>query len=166
MPTIISAAPEPIDPPLPIVVRQHVMTTRARWYLWIASARHLLTGGFALFAAHTFKSTSFLPIIEAAPLWVWAFIFIGAGLACFVAATWQHEGLARLGMTWSATSTLLVGVGLLIAVFTGQLSSPTGPIIWLAVALKDFVVCAQPIRSPFEGLTEHLARKSHAATTD
>jgi len=62
-------------------------------------------------------------------------------------------------MAWSAVLTLLIGMGLMIAVFTGQSSSPTGPIIWLAVALKDFVVCAQPIRSPFEGLTERLARK-------
>jgi hypothetical protein len=136
------------------------MTARARGYLWVATARHLLTGGFALAMPNTFKSTSFLPILEVAPLWFWAAIFIGAGIACGVAAAFRHEAFARLGMGWSATSTLIVGIGLLIAVFTGQLSSPTGPIIWLAVALKDFVVCAQPIRSPFEGLAEQLARRT------
>jgi len=46
-----------------------------------------------------------------------------------------------------------------MSVFSGQLASPTGPILWLAVAFKDFVVCAQPIRSPFEGLAQRLAEK-------
>ncbi|HEY1175747.1 MAG TPA: hypothetical protein VGF17_06290 [Phytomonospora sp.] len=117
-------------------------------------------GGFALGAPESFRSTSFVPIIAAAPLWFWALFSLGAGTACMVAGISRSEPLARLGMAWSAVLTLLIGMGLLMAVFTQQLTSPTGPIIWLAVAFKDFVVCAQPIRSPFEGLTEQLARKN------
>lgn len=141
------------------LMRANDMTARARWYLAIAAVRHMLVGGFALLLPASFKSTSFIPILEAAPLWFWAVFSIGAGLACGTAAATKSEPLARLGMAWSAVLTLLIGVGLLMSVFTGQSSSPTGPIIWLAVALKDFVVCAQPIRSPFEGLTEQLARR-------
>ena len=111
-----------------------------------------------------FTSTSFIPIIVAAPLWFWGLFSLGAGVACFGAGVTRSEPLARLGMAWSAVFTLIIGVGLLLAVFEGQSSSPTGPIIWLAVALKDFVVCAQPIRSPFEGLTERLARKNTTTT--
>jgi len=144
---------------LPILQPANDMTARARWYLGIAGVRHLLVGAFALLMPEAFKSTSFIPIIEAAPLWFWAVFSIGAGIACLGASLTKSEPLARLGMAWSAVVTLLIGVGLLLSVFTGQSSSPTGPIIWLAVALKDFVVCAQPIRSPFEGLTERLARK-------
>lgn len=135
------------------------MTHRARWYLTIASARHLLVGTFALLAAESFKSSSFIPILRTAPLWAWAVAFLITGAVCGVAAATGSEWLARLGMAWSATSTLLVGVGMLLAVFTGQLSSPTGPILWLAVALKDFVVCAQPMLSPFEGLADQIVRK-------
>ena len=149
---------------LPLLQPANDMTTRARWYLGIAGVRHLLVGGFAVFMASSFKSTSFIPILQAAPLWFWALFSLGAGIACMGAALTKSEPLARLGMAWSAVLTLLVGVGLLMSVFTGQSSSPTGPIIWLAVALKDFVVCAQPIRSPFEGLTEQLARKKQQAT--
>jgi hypothetical protein len=145
-----------------ILLRANDMTTRARWYLAIAGIRHILVGAFALTMASSFKSTSFIPIIEAAPLWFWAAFSLGAGIACAGAAATKSEPLARLGMAWSAVLTLLIGTGLLISVFTGQSSSPTGPIIWLAVALKDFVVCAQPIRSPFEGLTERLAQKQTA----
>jgi len=147
-----------------LAARVNDMTARARAYLAIAATRHILVGGFALFAPESFRSTSFLPILQTAPLWMWALFFLGAGLACAGSSVFKSEPLARLGMAWSATSTLLVGVGLLLAVFTGQLSSPTGPIIWLAVAFKDFVVCAQPIRSPFEGLTERLARKNQIAS--
>ena len=136
------------------------MTNRARAYLAIAGTRHLLVGGFALIVPGWFKSTAFLPIIEAAPLWFWGLFSIGAAVACLGSAATKSEPLARLGMAWSAVLTLIIGVGLLLSVFTGQSTSPTGPIIWLSVALKDFVVCAQPIRSPFEGLTERLAAKN------
>ena len=152
------------SPPLPenILQRANDMTPRARWYLAIAGVRHLLVGSFALVMPGSFKSTSFVPIIEAAPLWFWALFSLATGIACLTAGLSKSEPLARLGMAWSAVLTLLIGAGLLMAVFTNQLSSPTGPIIWLAVAFKDFVVCAQPIRSPFEGLTERLATKRTA----
>lgn len=136
------------------------MTARARAYLAIAGSRHLLVGSFALLAPEWFRSTSFVPIVAAAPLWFWGLFSIGAAIACIGAAASRSEPLARIGMAWSAVLTLLIGVGLLLSVFTGNSTSPTGPIIWLAVALKDFVVCAQPIRSPFEGLTERLANRS------
>ena len=148
--------------PNTILQRANDMTPRARWYLGIAGTRHLLVGTFALLMPSSFKSTSFIPIIAAAPLSWWAVASLACAVACLGAALTTSEPLARLGMAWSAVLTMLIGTGLLLAVFTGQSSSPTGPIIWLAVALKDFVVCAQPIRSPFEGLTERLARK-HAS---
>ena len=52
------------------------MTRRARWYLAIASARHLLTALFAFLAASSFKSPSFGPLLSAAPLRFWACVFL------------------------------------------------------------------------------------------
>jgi hypothetical protein len=130
------------------------MTPRARWYLTIGCVRHLLTAGFAILAPLSFKSPSFGPIIDAAPLWVWGIIFLGAGIALGSGAYLKSARIARLGLMWSATSTLMVGVGILAAVLSHDLSSPTGPIIWLAVAFKDFTVCADPLRSPFEDWVE------------
>lgn len=132
------------------------MTPRARWYLTIAATRHLLVAAFAILAAGSFQSPSFGPIIAAAPLWMWGIVFAGAGLACGVGAYMRSARIARLGLMWSASSTLMVGVGILLAWFTGDLSSPTGPIIWLAVAFKDFTVCADPLRSPFEDWVEEM----------
>jgi hypothetical protein len=142
------------------VERRHggrTMTARARWYLTIASIRHGLTATFAIGVPASFASTSFYPIISAAPLWAWGGIFAGAALACGTGAVARSARVARLGLMWSATSTLMVGVGLLVSYFTGDLSSPTGPIIWLAVAGKDFTVCADPLRSPFEDWAAELA---------
>lgn len=142
------------------LIHQHVnMTARARVYLAIASLRHLLVAIFAIFFAGSFRSPSFYPIISAAPLWMWGLIFLGAGLACGYGAATRNPWLARLGLMWSATSTLMVAVGLLLAWSSGHLTSPTGPIIWGAVALKDFTVCADPLRSPFEDLVEKLTHE-------
>lgn len=140
------------------------MTARARWYLAIAATRHILVGAFAIFAAQTFESPSFYPIIEAAPLWVWGLIFIGAGISCALGALRKSAKIARLGLMWSAASTLMVAVGLLLAYFTGDLSSPTGPIVWLAMACKDFTVCADPLRSPFEDWVDAIAEDDAQGT--
>lgn len=134
------------------------MTPRARGYLAIASLRHLLTAGFALSVPGAFKSTSFIPIVEVAPLWVWGLIFFAAGSLCAHGALFRKAHIARIGLMWSATSTAVVAAGLLLAWVTGDLASPTGPIIWAAVAAKDFTVCADPLRSPFEEWAHELVR--------
>ena len=138
------------------------MTTRARWYLTIASVRHGLTGLFAVTLPATFSSTSFDPMIAAAPLWLWGGIFIGACLTCGAGAYCRSAKTARLGLMWSATSTAMVAVGLFISWFTGDLSSPTGPIVWAAVAAKDFTVGADPLRSPSEEWAQELAEHDQA----
>lgn len=142
------------------------MTARARWYLAIAATRHLLVGAFCLLAPQTFTSTSFYPIISAAPLWGWGLIFLGASAACGIGAHRRSARVARLGLMWSATSTMMVAVGLLLAWFTGDLTSPTGPIVWAAVAAKDFTVCADPLRSPFEEWAEQIAARDSRSDGD
>lgn len=139
------------------------MTPRARWYLAICATRHTLVALFAILAADSFQSPSFGPIISAAPLWAWGIIFLGAGVMCGYGAWKRSARIARLGLMWSATSTFMVGVGILLAWLTGDLSSPTGPIIWLAVAFKDFTVCADPLRSPFEDWVEEIVDGANGA---
>jgi hypothetical protein len=142
-----------------ILHRVNDMTARARVYLAIAAARHLLIGSVAIAMPGSFSSAAFLPILRTAPLWMWAALMIGAGSACLVASVAKSEPMARLGMAWSATITVIIGVSLVMAALN-RTATPVGPILWLAIALKDFVVCAQPIRSPFEGLTDRMARKA------
>lgn len=132
------------------------MTPRARGYLAIASGRHLIVGGFAVLAADSFQSPSFYPIISAAPLPLWGCMFLIVAVACGAGAWRKSARISRFGLMGSAATTLMVGVGLLMAWFTGDLTSPTGPVIWLAVAFKDFTVCADPLRSPFEDWVDEI----------
>lgn len=132
------------------------MTPRARWYLIIAATRHFLVGLFAIFAAQSFQSPSFIPIISAAPLPAWGLMFWFVAAGCGIGAWKKSARIARFGLMGSAATTFMVGVGIMLAYFTGDLSSPTGPIIWLAVAGKDFTVCADPLRSPFEDWVEEI----------
>ena len=131
------------------------MTPRARVYLTIAAGRHLLTGGFILTAPDLFVTAAFIPIIKAAPLWAWGLMFLGSGLVCATAGLRKSEGAARLGLVLSATSTGMVGVGLLLAAISQQ-ASPLGSIVFLAVAAKDLTVCTDPLRSPFEALAQRI----------
>lgn len=133
------------------------MTPRARWYLIIAATRHAIVGGFAVLAADTFQSPSFYPIISAAPLYLWGSMFLLVGATCAVGAARKSARISRYGLMGSAATTLMVGVGLFMAWFSGDLTSPTGPVIWLAVAFKDFTVCADPLRSPFEDWVEQIS---------
>ena len=133
------------------------MTPRARWYLLIAAMRHTLIGVFAVLAADSFRSPSFGPIISAAPLPLWGSMFLVVAIGLGVGAWKKSARIARFGLMGSAATTFMVGIGLLLAYFTGDLTSPTGPIIWLAVAGKDFTVCADPLRSPFEDWVEEIA---------
>jgi hypothetical protein len=134
------------------------MTTRARWYLAIAASRHLLVAAFCLAAPQTFASTSFYPLIAVAPLWAWGLIFFVAGSLCAHGAIFRAPHVARVGLMWSASATAVIAAGLLLAWFTGDLSSPTGPIVWTALAAKDFTVCADPLRSPFEEWAQEITK--------
>lgn len=129
-----------------------VMTGRARVYLVIAALRHMLIGLCCVLVPETFQSSSFDPLRAILPLRVWGFAFLAAAFVCTVAAIRRSEHLARLGLIMSGTTSAVWATGFLLAWVSGDLSSPTGPIIWWAVTLKDFVVCSQPMRSPFEPL--------------
>lgn len=133
-----------------------MMTARARAYLTVAAVRHALIGVFALLMPLSFQSSSFLPLLDVAPLWVWGVLSVATGALSAAAAVQGGLNIARAALMLSATLTAVVAASLLIAVFTGQLSSPTGPIIWVAVALKDFIQCGDPLRSPFEVLESRM----------
>lgn len=134
------------------------MTGRARLYLLIACIRHVLVAVATWVMAGQFTSPAFDQIKAILPLPVWGILFAVAGLACGFAALFGHETLARVGLILSSTSSALWAGGFLAAALSGQTTSPTGVIIWWAVALKDLVMCGQPLRSPFEPLMRMFAR--------
>lgn len=135
------------------------MTTRARWYLTIAAIRHLLIAGLAIVVPWSFNSPNYDAIKDTAQgqLWLWGVIFAGAGLACWAGAATRRPRVARLGLMWSATSTLMAAVGFILAMLQMDgFIAPVGAIMFTAVAAKDFTVCADPLRSPFEEYVEDV----------
>ena len=89
------------------------------------------------------------------------------GILCGLAALLRNGDLARVAMVISATITFVlaagvtIGIGLIwVAYWQGErdvAASPLMPILLAALAAKDFIVCAQPVRSPFEAvIRQHM----------
>lgn len=137
---------------LPLRPQPEQMTGRAQRYLLIVCIRHAIIGSFCVLAPQTYKSSSFVPLREVLPLQIWGVVFLIASVVSGVAAFRRNRAWARLGLMMSATSTLVWAAGISMAWATGDLSAPSGPVVWWALAWKDFTVCEQPMRSPFETL--------------
>jgi hypothetical protein len=138
------------------------MTRRARWYLGIATFRHGSLGLFCLIMPWLFGNAAFIPILDFLPIWGWGAAMAGCAVICGLAAVLRSGDWARWAMVISATITTVLAAGVLIGIsivwwqwITGLREvpvSPVLPIILGSLAAKDFVVCAQPIRSPFESV--------------
>ena len=139
-------------------VPEEQMTWRARAYLGVGSLRHLLIGSAIMAAEDQFDSDSFSVIISILPLYAWGVVFLIGGLHLAWAALRASEGHARTALVISAGMTAAWGVGFLLAFVQGGVVSPVGAILFSALAAKDLVVCAQPLRSPFEPIVRKYTR--------
>lgn len=139
------------------------MTRRARAYLSIGGVRHLLIGGFTLAVPQNFASTIYIPIISYMPLAVWGVVFVVTGAICIASCLTGSGFWARLGLVLSATSTLACGVGITIGCIEAWLAhqrlTPITAILLVSLAAKDYAVCTQPLRSPFEALLQRVVPK-------
>lgn len=141
------------------------MTARARVYLTIAATRNIAIAALCIaFPQALHRSGSVYPLIAAMPLWTWGALFAGAGLACSYGAILRTPWVARTGLMFSASSAAMVAVALAYALAVtlqhARQDVPTGlfvwAVVWAALACKDFTVCADPLRSPFEEWAEEL----------
>lgn len=139
------------------------MTPRARAYMAICSVRHLLLGIALVAAPQAFKSQTYdgikdlLPLPSDVALAGWGGIFIATGILAGVAALIGREGEARWALLASVLTTALWAGGFTVYVTAhwiqmGELVNPSGPLIWLAVALKDITMLRNPLVNPFEQL--------------
>jgi hypothetical protein len=132
------------------------MTPRARAYLIIAGLRHVGIGVCAVAVASSFSSSSLRPLLEVMNLPTWGFFLIIVGLSCLSAALMESEPIARAALVLSAAASATWTAGFLSAALNHELPNPALPIVFAALAAKDLVVCAQPLRSPFERLAQSL----------
>lgn len=134
------------------------MTWRARAYMMIMALRHLGVGGFCLLGPDQFTSDAYHVIRQLLPLQAWGVLLLAIGVNALLSIIYENEWWARLTLTASVTATVAWGAAFLAAGVQGRLGSPIGPIIWLVLALKDLVVAAMPLRSPFEDLVSERHR--------
>lgn len=142
------------------------MSARARAYLAIAGLRHLLVGMICVLIPGDFYSVSYqqlekvlAPAPFAGGIQAWGGLFIVAALILFAATLTQKESHARFALILSVVLTMMWAGGFVAALVHGQLQGPLGPIPWFALAAKDLVVCAQPLRAPFEPLVQRFLKE-------
>lgn len=130
------------------------MTNRARGYLTVAGLRHLGIGGACVLVPQNFTAPSFEVMRGVLPIPVWGVVFLIGALVCIGAALLRSEPLARMGLIGSSVTSAVWAGGFAVALFEGVATAPTTVVVWAAIAAKDVIVCRQPLRSPFEQLTQ------------
>lgn len=144
-------------PHLPHVPEEQ-MTWRARTYLAIGGTRHLCTGTIAFVAARYYDDSPWAVLISVLSLKVWALAFIVGGLHFFYSAIMGEEWQARVALVVSAALTASWSAGFLLSAIEGSITALLIGVLLAALAGKDLVVCAQPLRSPFEPILRRIAR--------
>ncbi len=138
------------------------MTLRARAYLAICAARHLLLGVLCLgrpadFTSPSFEGTRsllwFLPIGDDHMLMLWGATFIAAGLTAAAVALAGDHAAARRALTGSVIVTALWIGGLAWPVLAWHATGWPWVIVWVSLAAKDVTVLCDPLRDP---VGEHL----------
>ncbi|EYR64682.1 hypothetical protein N866_07220 [Actinotalea ferrariae CF5-4] len=120
------------------------MSHRARAYMAIVAARHLLTGIFYLWvwgatddAVHT----------------IWGAMFLVVGLIAALPFRTGRDGQARLGLLLSiAATSVWFGSFLVAAATTDGYWSALAAIALGTFVAKDLTMVADPLRNPFEAL--------------
>lgn len=132
------------------------MTVWARVYLTIAATRQIGLGCYCLLRPDLFISGSFQTIEGIMPFRLWGGIFCLTGLVLTYAAWSRKEGFARAGLLLSVATTALWAGGFLAAFILDSGGGPSGWIAWGSLALKDIVMCASPLRLPFEPIKRRV----------
>lgn len=136
------------------------MTPTARQYLGSVVVSHGIIGLVLILRPDDFTSSSFDALRAPMPLPAWGCFYLAAAVLCAAAATFRDGRLAVYGLIGAAMVTGSWVGGFMAAAVMGDLTSPSGPAIYLGIMLRDLVVCRQPQRSPFEWLWQQMTKHS------
>lgn len=151
------AAHRPRLPPVLPASDPVLMTLRARIFVSIVAARNIALGLTLILMTDRYSSPSY-DVIERVPMQTWGVITVGIGVVCAAAAASMSEALARFGVGLAATASLMWAVGFAAALSQVPGASPAGVIVWSSLTLKDYLICAYPMASPFEPIVRRLSR--------
>lgn len=137
----------PALPPVP----PERMTGQGRAYLLAAAIQHLTVGLSLALAPGTFDGPAFQQIFDIAALPFWAAALLLGSAHLFYAALGGHEGHARAALILSGTLSLMWACAFAYAIGSGAASVFAFAIL-VGCAVRDYIACARPLRSPFERL--------------
>ncbi len=143
--------PTPVTPSE--AIHDAKMSPRARAYLWATAIPNAVIGGYCILDAPILRTPSYTTIGGVLPFPAWGALFTLVALFAAGGAISGRELPARLALVGSAFAFAMWAGGFGWAYFQGHLSGPTGVLVWGTLAVKDLIVCRQPLRSPFEVLT-------------
>lgn len=140
------------------------MTGRARGYLAIVAARHLILGSICVVHPEHFTSGSYEGIKDALPfvsgdgaMVSWGLIFIIVGILNVIPVLTGRETYARAGLLVNVVVTGFWVGGFIAAQIAGTSAGPSGLIIWASVLAKDSTMLRDPMRNPFEPIVRQMA---------
>lgn len=138
------------------------MTWRARAYLIVTAIQNVLIGISCIVLADTeaFDGDAFQIVKHILSMPAWGLVFIAGGAHLMYAAIKGSELHARIAMPLSAVTISLWAMGFALAWQAGGVVSPVGAIFATSLTVKDLIVCAHPLRSPFEPLVQEYAGPS------
>jgi hypothetical protein len=122
-----------------------------------------VVGLFCAVNAPVLRGPSYGVIHAVLPWPWWSALFLTVTALSIVGAISGREAASRLALIGAACSAATWAAGFGVAYFEGRLAGPTGVIVWGAIAVKDLIVCRQPLRSPFEPLTRVIAGRAKEA---
>lgn len=148
------AIPLAVLPPVPA----ERMTGQGRAYLLAASAQHLTVGLSLVVAPDTFDGMAFRQIFDIAPLAFWAVALLLGSAHLVYAAVGGHEGHARAALILSGTVSLMWACAFAYVIGSGAASVFAFSIL-VGCAIRDYIACARPLRSPFERLARLVSEE-------
>lgn len=132
------------------------LSMRARAYLWSYFVANLLMGATLISFPGSFQSQSFEALKASWPLQWWGGVFLVASAATFWGAYRGTERPARWALLANLVPTGGFFAGFTVALIQNTSSSPSGVVAWGLLTVINFIMMANPLRTPFEDMVKEI----------
>lgn len=131
------------------------MKWRARAYLLVGAARHVALAASAVWLSQALDDDTDLVVVRILPLSIWGVVLAFGALHLAYAALVGSGDHARTALVVSAGMTTAWAVGSGFSAINATSTAWSGAlfvisILLMALALKDLIQCADPLRAPFD----------------
>lgn len=132
---------------------------RVWWYFCVVALRNFGMGLTLLVDRSSFGfSPSFHDVFQLATPLVWAVALLTVGVVLGWAVVTKATLLARIGIAAAGTLALMFGTAFFLAWCNGH-GSFWGPLVYVAMALEDFIVISAILHTPHDPTVTSDARR-------